>query len=446
MLPAFATYYSTCFIYGYDRDSNRTETQESPGSCSGPFTTTATYTYTPGASTPVDALTGQTGPTRSFAYDSDGNMTGRGTDSLVWDGSGRLSGGVFAGTTVAYTYDPTGQLESRSTSNPAATTRYLLGDLYETDGTGTITASYVDGPAGDLALYAGPPTGSTPVGYLYYNAHGDLAATADTAGVSAGAVGYDPFGTPLSGQPANATTHGYVGAADKQTDTAGGLILMGARPYDPSLGRFLSIDPVDGGSLNNYDYAGQNPINTTDPNGEMPIDPGAISAGIDFEDEVISALGLPENREPVEANGNRAIPDAMSRAASIEIKHGAYVYASKQLRTEAAAAKEADQELGVSDERWAVSIHRRKDAAGRSCCRLIGGCGGGTEAACSSLAVERRAAGRDRLADRWWRNAGGGCGGGRLRSADGYPLDHANRRREAIRASPFTAISLARRA
>src|SRR5579862_6609193 len=67
---------------------------------------------------------------------------------------------------------------------------------------------------------------------------------------------------------------------------------------------------------------------------------------------------------------------------------------------------------GLSEERWVVSIRRRKDAAGRSCCRLIGGFGGGTEAAAASLAAERRAAGRDRPADRRWRDAGGGRGSG----------------------------------
>ena len=51
------------------------------------------------------------------------------------------------------------------------------------------------------------------------------------------------------------------------TFTTSGLVLMGARPYDPSTGRFLSVDPVDGGSLNNYDYAGQDPVDNYDLSG-----------------------------------------------------------------------------------------------------------------------------------------------------------------------------------
>jgi hypothetical protein len=46
---------------------------------------------------------------------------------------------------------------------------------------------------------------------------------------------------------------------------------MGARPYDPALGRFLSVDPIDGGSLNNYDYAGQDPIDDYDLAGTLKI-------------------------------------------------------------------------------------------------------------------------------------------------------------------------------
>ena len=43
---------------------------------------------------------------------------------------------------------------------------------------------------------------------------------------------------------------------------------MGARPYDPAIGRFLEVDPVPGGSLNGYDYAAQDPINGYDLNGQ----------------------------------------------------------------------------------------------------------------------------------------------------------------------------------
>ncbi|WP_191243888.1 RHS repeat-associated core domain-containing protein [Amycolatopsis deserti] len=42
---------------------------------------------------------------------------------------------------------------------------------------------------------------------------------------------------------------------------------MGARPYIPLLGRFLSVDPQEGGSAN--DYVAGGPINTVDLDGHM---------------------------------------------------------------------------------------------------------------------------------------------------------------------------------
>lgn len=44
---------------------------------------------------------------------------------------------------------------------------------------------------------------------------------------------------------------------------------MGVRPYDPTLGRFLAVDPVEGGSCNNYDYTCQDAINGTDYSGKL---------------------------------------------------------------------------------------------------------------------------------------------------------------------------------
>lgn len=39
---------------------------------------------------------------------------------------------------------------------------------------------------------------------------------------------------------------------------------MGARVYAPTVGRFLEVDPVSGGSATAYDYASADPINMTD--------------------------------------------------------------------------------------------------------------------------------------------------------------------------------------
>jgi RHS repeat-associated protein len=248
--------------YAFDRDSNRTQITENGA-------VTASYAYDPANpdSDGVDQLTSVTEgqQSRTFVHDADGNVTERGTDSLTWDGWGRHTGGSFAGTAVSYKFDPVGFRRERVTA--AGTTRYLHGGLFETDSAGAITNADVDGVAGDVAQFAGPPASGTTVSYLYYNGHGDLAATADAAGARTDAFTYDPFGAPKQTPPPNKTVERWTGRWDKKLDTSSSLVEMGARPYDPALGRFLAIDPVDGGSLNNYDFTGQDPIKEYDLDG-----------------------------------------------------------------------------------------------------------------------------------------------------------------------------------
>ncbi|GAB3586918.1 hypothetical protein GCM10027406_37850 [Leifsonia lichenia] len=71
------------------------------------------------------------------------------------------------------------------------------------------------------------------------------------------------------------SAHGYLNAP---VSGLTGLTQLGARAYDPVLGRFVSVDPVlapDNPQQNNgYSYAHNNPVTQSDPSGYIPYTPG----------------------------------------------------------------------------------------------------------------------------------------------------------------------------
>ncbi len=105
------------------------------------------------------------------------------------------------------------------------------------------------------------------------NIHGDVVATAEDKPEAAAVLStqrFDEFGNPLqSGSLAGGSAeYGWLGGKKRRTQLSSGVIQMGVRSYVPTLGRFLSPDPIKGGSANAYDYANADPINGYDLTGE----------------------------------------------------------------------------------------------------------------------------------------------------------------------------------
>ena len=83
------------------------------------------------------------------------------------------------------------------------------------------------------------------------------------------ATTYQAFGGPGPSTPAAAATNpGYNGH-----ESAGGLVYMRNRWYDPNSGRFTQEDPIGfAGGINLYGYVGNDPITYSDPFGLCPED------------------------------------------------------------------------------------------------------------------------------------------------------------------------------
>ncbi len=120
------------------------------------------------------------------------------------------------------------------------------------------------------------PGGAT---WSYPSLQGHTLTTGD-GNATTGIQLYDPFGQPLApGTLAIGTaeaddtgltneTTGWHESSQKLAEAAGSslLIEMGARLYVPSLGRFLQLDPVEGGADNSYVWP-TDPIGKSDTSG-----------------------------------------------------------------------------------------------------------------------------------------------------------------------------------
>jgi RHS repeat-associated protein len=202
------------------------------------------YTYTANGDllTKTDTSNGQI---TNYAYDAQGNLRhvglpdGRSIDYVIDSENRRVAKKINGVVVRKWIY--------RDRLKPAA----------EFDGAGVLLARYLDGV--------------TVKGTTSYRVVTDHLGTArllvnSTTGAVGQRMDFDEWGQATADSSAGFQVFGFAsGIYDSDT----GLIRFGARDFDPVAGRWTAKDPIrfEGGQANIYVYAGNSPLNITDPTG-----------------------------------------------------------------------------------------------------------------------------------------------------------------------------------
>ena len=250
------------------------------------------YTY---SSNQLTSITGSR--TASFTYDGYGDIISGGGNTYTYDGvpNLRCANCTDKAHRIDYSYDG---LNQRVSSGRTFGSKGGM-KTYEVYGAhGKLLAEYTPNQSKRLVehIYLGnkhvaqrvttQAPATTTITYYHDDIAGTPLAATDATGKLLWKENYHPYGEKLTNAAASAENH--VGYAGKPFDNSTGLSYMGARYYDPVLGRFTGIDPKevdpsDIHSFNRYAYANNNPYKFVDPDGRFSIPAiaiGLIGAGL----------------------------------------------------------------------------------------------------------------------------------------------------------------------
>ncbi len=268
----------------YDRLGNRLTEQRPAG--------TTSYSYDQ-----ADRLLAA-GPT-PYAYDQNGNAVSAGRRTFTYDLANRMKTTKSSSVTTTYSYDGDGVRLQASTGSKASQRTSFLWDIshalpqiaVEQNGSGSILRSYAYGRR-RISMSSGSTTS-----YYHHDLLGSVANLTSSSGSTRWTYAYEPFGAVLTEQKSggNPPPNPMRFAGEYLDPTE--LYHLRARQYDPTIGRFLSPDPVEQGhgkpSIAPYVYVGSRPTVLIDPSGET------FQRTSDWSDAVGPAISPDDTQSPL---------------------------------------------------------------------------------------------------------------------------------------------------
>lgn len=173
-----------------------------------------------------------------------------------------------------------------------------------------------------ISLPALAQPASATVTYFDNDISGSPMVATDTTGNVVWKESHKPYGEKLRNEPASRDGKNKIGFAGSPFDASTGLSYMGARYYDPVIGRFMGVDPVgfqEGNvhSFNRYAYANNNPYKFVDRDGRTAI--SVLGVGIALIGGASYALAPPNKQQEMRESAGRlfrAIGNALHSEAS----------------------------------------------------------------------------------------------------------------------------------
>ncbi|MFF0152078.1 polymorphic toxin-type HINT domain-containing protein [Micromonospora sp. NPDC005203] len=213
--------------------------------------------------------------TGSYTYDEAGNTKTRpgpaGQQALAWDVEGRLATLTDSAGTNSYIYDASG---NRLIAKDATGSTLFLGDQeLRRNNNGQLDATRYYSFNGETIAQRK----TTGITWLASDHQGtSQVSVATDANQTITQRRQTPYGASRGAAVSWPNKQGFLGGYQDPT----GLTHLGAREYDPTAGRFISVDPVnDPGNpqqMPAYTYAANNPTTYSDPSGRIIAEYGGV--------------------------------------------------------------------------------------------------------------------------------------------------------------------------